>query len=91
MLIKRYKGYAFKRSQGIVASYFRLGLASQTHTCSSLDTYLFVQKFEKTKLRFMYSVQQHLKNIYDEHQLQIKHFFLRLRTLKCRVCVKNDR
>jgi hypothetical protein len=44
----------------------------------------------KAKLRFMCAVQQHLMNIYDEHQLQIKHFFLRLRTLKRQVNVVPD-
>ena len=44
----------------------------------------------KAKLRFMCTVKLEMKYIYDEHQLQIKHFFLRLRTLKRQVCVVPD-
>jgi hypothetical protein len=37
------------------------------------------------------TTQQQLKNIYEEQQLQIKHFFLSPRTLRYRVCVVPDR
>jgi hypothetical protein len=38
----------------------------------------------------MCTVQQVFKNISDGYQLQIKHFFLQLHTLKCRVYVVPD-